>query len=170
MREGLSFANAALVGFGLRDKMRLIAAGKVLSAFHIARAMALGADTVNAARAMMLALGCIQSRSCNNDQCPTGIATQNPDRYMALDVTDKSERVARYQSAMVRHLVELMEAAGLHKVEELSPDLVMRRVDNETVKSFSELYPALKPGCLLAESSVPDVWLRDWAGANASHW
>lgn len=170
MREGLSFANAALVGFGLRDKMRLIAAGKIFSAFHMARTMALGADTVNAARGMMLALGCIQSRSCNNDHCPTGIATQNPDRYMALDVTDKTERVYRYQGAMVKHLVELMEAAGLHKLEDIKPDLVMRRVDNETVKTFAELYPDLKPGCLLEESSVPDAWLRDWAGADASHW
>jgi len=170
MREGLSFANAALIGFGLRDKMRLIAAGKVFSAFHMARTMALGADTVNVARGMMLALGCIQSRSCNNDHCPTGIATQNPERYMALDVTDKSERVARYQGAMIKHLVEIMEAAGLHRVEDISPDLVMRRVNNETVKTFSELYPALESGCLINENTVPDGWLRDWAAANPGQW
>jgi len=170
MREGLSFVHSALVGFGLRDKMRLIAAGKVFSAFHMARTFALGADTVNAARGMMLALGCIQSRSCNNDHCPTGIATQNPDRYMALDVSNKSERVARYQKAMVGHLVELLEAAGLHDVSEIRSDHVMRRVDNQTVKSYAELYPTLAVGCLLDENTVPDDWQQHLALAQADRW
>ncbi|PID46557.1 MAG: FMN-binding glutamate synthase family protein [Proteobacteria bacterium] len=170
LREGLSFVHSALIGFGLRDKMRLTAAGKIFSAFHMVRVMALGADTVNVARGMMLALGCIQSRSCNNDRCPTGVATQNPDRYMALDVDDKTQRVARYHQSMIEHLVELMESAGLHSVDEISPDLVMRRVDNETVKTFSELYPALKPGCLLSDDSVPQSWRTDWANASANHW
>jgi len=170
LREGLSFVNAALIGFGLRDKMRLIAAGKIFSAFHMVRTMALGADTVNAARGMMLALGCIQSRSCNTDHCPTGIATQNPDRYMALDVTDKSERVARYQGAMIRHLVELLEAGGLHSVEEIKPSHVMRRIDNEVVKSFADLYPRLEPGCLRDVATIPLAWRQDWDMASATKW
>ena len=170
MREGLNFVHSSLIGFGLRDKMRLIAAGKVFSAFHMVRTMALGADTVNAARGMMLALGCIQSRSCNNDHCPTGIATQNPDRYMALDVTDKSERVARYQGAMIKHLAELMESAGLHTLEEISADRVMKRISTEKVQSLSELYPVIEKGCLLDESTVPVEWSADLALADTSKW
>ena len=170
MREGLSFAHSALIGFGLRDRIRLIAAGKVFSAFHMVRVMALGADTVNAARGMMLSLGCIQSRSCNNDHCPTGIATQNPDRYMALDVTDKSERVARYQGSMIHNVAELMETAGLHTVDEITSDRLMKRISTERVSSLAELYPTLDEGCLLDESTVPADWKNDLALASASKW
>ncbi len=92
LRDGLNFVNNALIGAGLREQIRIIAAGKVASAFHMLRLMALGADTVNAARAMMLALGCIQSRHCHENTCPTGIATQNPDRYKALDIDGKATR------------------------------------------------------------------------------
>ena len=170
LREGLSFVHAALIGFGLRSELRLIAAGKVYSAFHMARTMALGADTVNMARGMMLALGCIQSRSCNTDHCPTGIATQNPDRYQALDVTDKSERVARFHQANIKHLIELLEAAGASKLDDITPDLLMRRIDNQTVKSFAELYPQLETGCLLNEASAPADWASDLARASANKW
>ena len=170
MREGLSFVHSALIGFGVRDKIRLIAAGKIFSAFHMVRAMALGADTVNAARGMMLSLGCIQSRSCNNDHCPTGIATQNPDRYLALDVTDKSERVARYQGSMIHNVAELMETAGLHHVDEITSDRVMRRVSSEKVSSLADLYPTLEKGCLLDDSTVPADWASDFALASSSKW
>jgi len=170
LREGLSFVHAALVGFGLRPEIRIIAAGKVYSAFHMIRTMALGADTINMARGMMLALGCIQSRSCNTDHCPTGIATQNPDRYLALDVTEKSERVARFHKANITHLVELLEAAGLCTLEAIKPHLLMRRVDNETVKSFAELYPQLEPGCLLNATSAPSEWAPDLALASIDKW
>ena len=170
LREGLSFVNAALIGFGLRDEMRLIAAGKVFSAFHMVRTMALGADTVNMARGMMLALGCIQSRSCNSDHCHTGIATQNPDRYKALDVTDKSERVARFHNATVTHLIELLESAGIHQLDDIKPNLVMHRVDNQTVKSFAELYPQLESGCLLNAATTPEDWTAELTLASADKW
>lgn len=170
LREGLSFVHAALIGFGLRDELRLIAAGKVYSAFHMVRTMALGADTVNMARGMMLALGCIQSRSCNSDHCPTGIATQNPDRYNALNVTDKSERVARFHNANIKHVVELLEAAGIHSLSDISPTLLMRRIDNQTVKSFAELYPLLESGCLLNPDSAPVDWATDLALASSDRW
>lgn len=170
LREGLSFIHAALSGFGLRDELRLIAAGKIFSAFHMVRTMALGADTVNMARGMMLALGCIQSRSCNSDHCPTGIATQNPDRYKALDITDKSERVARFQQANIKHLIELLEAAGIDNLKDITPDLLMRRIDNQTVKSFAELYPQLQSGCLLKDSNVPAEWAADLTLASADKW
>ena len=170
LREGLNFVHNSLRGVNMRHNIRIIASGKVFSAFHLARTLALGADTVNSARGMMLALGCIQSRSCNNDHCPTGVATQNPDRYMALDVTDKSERVARYQKAMITHLVELLEAAGLHDVSEVRPWHIIRRVNNEKTVSYADLYPSLDKGCLLDVSTVPDSWERFWRNADANRW
>ncbi|RVU86326.1 FMN-binding glutamate synthase family protein [Leucothrix sargassi] len=170
MREGLSFVHSSLIGFGLRDKIKIIAAGKIFSAYHMVRAFALGADTVNAARGMMLALGCIQARSCNTDKCPTGIATQNPDRYLALDVTNKSERVARYQGQMITHLVELLESAGMHSLKDITADRVMRRVTTSEVKSLAELYPVVAPGCLLDQNTVPSHWASDMAMVNTEKW
>ena len=119
---------------------------------------------------MMLALGCIQSRSCNSDHCPTGIATQNPDRYQALDVTDKSERVMSFHMANIKHFIELLEAAGVHTLKGITPDLLMRRIDNQTVKSFAELYPQLEPASLLNDDTIPADWAREIALASADKW
>jgi len=170
IRDGLIFVNRALVGIGLREKIRIIAAGKMFSAFHIARAMALGADTVNSARGMMLALGCIQSRGCNTDHCPTGIATQNPSRNKGLVVTDKSIRVANFHAATVAHLVELIAAAGLNDLQELEPRHINHRVQGTDVKSYAELFPGLETGCLLNQQTVPPGWRHDWQSADANNW
>jgi len=170
LRDGLIFANRALIGVGLRQSVRLIAAGKALSAFHVIRLLALGADTVNAARAMMFALGCIQSRSCNTDKCPTGIATQDPARYEALDVDLKGQRVANYHKAMIENLLELLAAAGLESLEELTPGHIQQRVSGTEVRNYDEMYPSLGEGCLLQESTIPRDWKSAWARADAHHW
>jgi glutamate synthase domain-containing protein 2 len=170
IKDALIFVNNALIGFGLRDKMRIIASGKMFSAFHILRAMALGADTVNSARGMMLSLGCIQARTCNTDNCPTGIATQNPSRNKAIIVTDKAQRVANFQRETVKNLVELVGAAGLSSVEELEPKHLNRRVEGINIKSYEQLYPTIEVNSLLDEVNVPDSWRYDMAQANAASW
>jgi len=132
--------------------------------------MALGADTVNAARAMMFALGCIQSRSCNTDHCPTGVATQNPARFKALDIEHKSKRVANYHAAMIENLLELIAVAGLESLDQLEPGHINRRVSGTNVKNYSELYPSISCNCLLTESSIPPVWQSGWKQATATAW
>jgi glutamate synthase domain-containing protein 2 len=170
LRDGLVFVNNALIGAGVRDKMRIIASGKMFSAFHILRAIALGADTVNSARGMMMALGCIQSRSCNTDQCPTGIATQNASRTRGLVVKDKATRVANFQRDTVANLVELIAAAGLDSLDKLKPKHINRRVQGTDVKTYAQLYPNITDGCLLVEETLPENWKDDWQAANASSW
>jgi len=170
LRDGLVFVNRALQGVGLRQDIRLIAAGKALSAFHLARLLALGADTVNAARAMMFALGCIQSRSCNTDQCPTGVATQDPARYKALDIDLKGQRVAAYHAAMIENLMELLAAAGMEKLEELGPADINQRVAGTVVKNYDQMYPPIPPCCLRDESGIPEAWRDSWARAKAESW
>lgn len=170
LRDGLIFVHNALIGSGLREQVRIIAAGKVLSAFHMLRLMALGADTVNAARAMMFALGCIQSRHCNEDTCPTGVATQNPARYKALDVDDKATRVENYHASMIENLMELIAAAGLTRLDELQPWHVNRRVQGTQTSHYAELYPCITHQCLLSEIAFPADWRTDWEQANATHW
>ncbi|NOR18881.1 MAG: FMN-binding glutamate synthase family protein [Xanthomonadales bacterium] len=170
LRDGLVFVNRALQGIGLRQDIRLIASGKALSAFHIIRLLALGADTVNAARAMMFALGCIQSRSCNTDLCPTGVATQDPARYKALDIDLKGQRVAAYHAAMVENLMELLAAAGKEHLNELGPADINQRVGGTVVRNYDQMYPPIPASCLLNEASVPERWKDAWNRAAVDQW
>lgn len=170
LRDGLIFVHNALLGTGLREQIRIIASGKVFSAFHMLRLMALGADTVNAARAMMFALGCIQSRQCNQDTCPTGVATQNPARYKALDVEHKSIRVANYHASTICNLQELIAVVGLDSLHEIQPTHINRRVNGSEIRNYSELYPCITEGCLLSNTSLPEDWRNDWEQAVANVW
>ena len=170
LRDALIFVNNALIGIGVRDKVRIIASGKIFSAFHLLRIIALGADTVNSARGMMFALGCIQSRSCNNDNCPTGVATQNPARYQGLDIEDKSTRVMHYQRAMIGNLVESLAAAGLEDLAQLCPEHINRRVSGTVVKTYGQLYPHILPGCILDTEGIPADWKEPWEMAAANRW
>jgi glutamate synthase domain-containing protein 2 len=170
LRDAIIFVNSALTGIDMRAKIRIIASGKILSAFHVARMVALGADTINSARGMMLALGCIQSRSCNTDKCPTGVATQDPARYRALNVEDKSKRVANYHNSTVSHLTELLSASGLAGLEELKPFHINRRIGGTQIANYAELYPSIDSCCLLGCDNLPDDWKADWERASAEHW
>ena len=170
IKDALIFVNSALLGVGLRDKVRIIASGKMFSAFHILRALALGADTVNSARGMMLSLGCIQARTCNTDHCPTGIATQNPSRNKAIVVSNKAQRVANFHRETVTNLVELLGAAGLDGLHQLKPKHINRRVQGTNVKSYEQLYPSLADGCLLDDAKIPEDWKDDWQSANSQAW
>lgn len=170
LRDALVFVNSALIGLGLRDKMCIIASGKMFSAFHVLRAIALGADTVNSARGFMMSLGCIQSRTCNSDNCPTGIATQNPSRNKAIVVSNKAQRVANFHRETVTNLVELVGAAGLNGLHELEPRHINRRVQGTDVKTYAQLYPGITANCLLNEQSIPDDWKEDWNMARAESW
>ncbi len=166
LREGLNFVHNALVGINARDRVKLGASGKIISAFDIARAMALGADWCNSARGFMFALGCIQSQSCHTDRCPTGVATQDQTRQRALVVPDKAERVFNFQRATLEALAELVAAAGLDHPKEFAPAHFSRRISQHEVKSFSELYPPLEPGELLKGSGDKRYEVA-WAMADA---
>lgn len=170
LRDALVFVNSALIGTGLRDDIRIIASGKMFSAFHMLRSLALGADTVNCARGFMLSLGCIQARSCNTDHCPTGIATQNPSRNKAIVVTDKAQRVANFHHESVKNLVELVSAAGLSSIEQLEAKHINRRVQGTDVQTYEQLYPIIEKGALLDGNSIPSAWVNDWNLARFDVW
>jgi len=170
MRDALSFVHNALTGTGLRGQVKLITSGKILSSFHLLRALALGADTVNSARGMMFALGCIQSRQCNANTCPTGVATQDPARYRHLDIKSKGQRVANYHNAAIHSLMEMVTSMGLSDPSQVKPRHLQRRIDSSTIKTYADLYPNLAEGCLLQEDSVPESWQQDWSDAHARRW
>jgi glutamate synthase domain-containing protein 2 len=166
MREGLVFAHNALTGIGVRDRVRIGAAGKITNAFDMARTMALGADWCNAARGFMFSLGCIQSLSCHTDRCPTGVATQDLSRSRALVVTDKSERVYNFHRATLDALAELTAAAGLDHPREFRPAHFWRRIDERAVMNFADIYPSVQPGELIAGARDHNL-AAGWAMASA---
>jgi hypothetical protein len=118
----------------------------------------------------MLALGCIQSRRCNTDKCPTGITTQNPARYKQLDVTDKGARVANYHHSTLGALTELLNILGLRRLSDMQPKYINRRINQELVMSYEELYPCLPPGFLMDADKTPEHWQQHWQHANAVSW
>jgi len=154
MREALMLVHNTLVGLDLRSRVKVAAAGKIVTAFDIARAMALGADWCNAARGFMFALGCIQSQSCHTDRCPTGIATQDRSRQAALDPEDKATRVYNFHRNTVVALKELLAAAGLTHPSQLGPEHIVRRVSSTEVRSLATLHRFVPQGRLL--EGVPD--------------
>lgn len=157
LTEGLIFAHNALVGFGVRDKIKIGASGKVATAFNIASRIAIGADWCNAARAFMFAVGCIQAQRCHTNTCPVGVATQNKRLYRGLVVTDKAQRVKHFHCNTLDALSEVVAAAGILHPSEFEPHMIARRLSPTDVETYATIYDYLEPGTLLG-SDIPDPW------------
>ena len=168
LQEGLLLVHNTLVGLNLREHIRIGCAGKVVSAFDIARMMALGADWCNSARGFMFALGCIQSQSCHTGNCPTGVSTQDPNRQRALVVPSKAERVFNYHQETLRALQELVQAAGLTHPREISALHIVRRYSEQGVKLLANLLPFVQPGALLRGELPHQVFRTYWPMAQAA--
>ncbi|MDR3067047.1 MULTISPECIES: FMN-binding glutamate synthase family protein [Comamonas] len=149
LQEGLLLVHNTLLGVNLRQRIKIGAAGKVITAFDIARMMALGADWCNSGRGFMMALGCIQAQSCHTGTCPTGVTTQDAVRQQALVVPDKATRVANFHKNTLHALQELVQAAGLRHPNEITAHHIVRRLDDTQVSLLSNLILRVEPGCLL---------------------
>ena len=158
LQEGLLLVHNTLVGLGLRPRVRIGCAGKIVSAFDIARAMALGADWCNAARGFMFALGCIQAQTCHTGRCPTGVTTQDPARQRALVVPDKAERVYRFHQNTLHALKDLVQAAGLRHPREISPQHIVRRTSQHQVRLLANELGFVAPGVLLQAMEGQAAW------------
>ncbi len=167
MREALLLVHNTLVGLDLRAKVRVGAAGKIVTAFDMARTLALGADWCNSARGFMFSLGCIQSQSCHTDRCPTGVATQDPNRQAALDPQDKGVRVANFHRNTLLALRDLLAAAGLQHPSEMGPEHIIRRVSSTEVRSLAKLHHFVRPGELLETVPEHPVFQVFWDQARA---
>ncbi|GAB3365795.1 FMN-binding glutamate synthase family protein [Lysobacter rhizosphaerae] len=167
MHEALMLVHNTLVGLDLRGSLRVGAAGRITSAFDIARTMAMGADWCNAARGFMFALGCIQSQSCHTDRCPTGVATQDPSRWRHLDVPDKATRVAHFHQNTLKALRDLLAAAGLEHPGQVGPEHILRRLSQIEVRSLAAIYRFLEPGDLLRKLPDHAVFRDFWAEARS---
>ncbi|MBL1437756.1 MAG: FMN-binding glutamate synthase family protein [Rhodobacteraceae bacterium] len=147
--EGLAFVVNTLVGAGLRDQIKIGAAGKLVTAYDIVKAFALGADWVNSARGFMFSIGCVQAQACHTNHCPVGITTQDPLRQRALDVDSKSKRVANFHKNTLKAVAEMIGAAGLGGPDELQPKHLMIRQKNGETTSGARIYLKMKPGALI---------------------
>lgn len=164
LTEGLSTVHNALVGTGLRNRIKLGAAGKVAAGNDIVKRLIQGADFTMSARAMMMAIGCIQAQVCNTGECPVGVATQDARRARALDVEDKSMRVFRYHKATVYQAVHLMASMGVQDPSELDRSMLRKRISHKQTVSFNELFDHVGEGQLL--SDVPESWAEAWNAAS----
>ena len=151
LKDGLSFVYDTLVGYDLKKDITIIASGKILSGFDIARTLALGADMVNSARAMMLAVGCIQALKCNTNKCPVGVATQDKSLMRGLNIDDKARRVTNFHNETLHSFSELIGATGINKLSELSRKHINRRVSMNKVLKYDEIFPYVEKGSLLNE-------------------
>ena len=171
LQEGLILVHNTLRGIGLRDRIKIGCAGKVVNAFDIARLMALGADWCNSARGFMFALGCLQAQTCHSGHCPTGVATQDPMRQQSLVVGDKSERVYHFHQQTLHALKELVQAVGVQHPGEINAHHIVRRTGDHTVSSLEEaLLRELALGSLLQDdlSALPAVYQHHWHHSQAA--
>lgn len=167
--DGLAFVENMLRGFNIRHHIRVFTSGKILSGFHMVRAISLGADVCMSARGMMMALGCIQALVCNKNTCPTGITTQNPQLVAGLVVSDKKVRVANFHQETVKSFVELLGAAGIEDPGELTRSHIYRRVFMNEVRTLEDIYPTLGLGCMINDN-IPDKYKSDYEKATIDKW
>lgn len=168
LQEGLLLVHNTLVGVGLRDRIKIGCAGKVITAFDLARMMALGADWCNAARGFMMSLGCIQAQSCHTGHCPTGVTTQDPVRQQALVVPTKADRVRNFHRSTLHALQELVQAAGLDHPQQITAHHIVRRISDTEVRLLSNLVMQVKPGALLGPlDDQHNVFRTYWPLASA---
>ena len=169
LQEGLHLVHNTLIGLNLRDRIKIGAAGKIISAFDVLRAMALGADWCNSARGFMFALGCIQAQTCHTGHCPTGVTTQDPVRQQALVVPDKATRVYSFHHQTLHALKELVQAAGLQHPNDITPKHIVRRVSEHEVRLLDKLLPNMAPGALLnGTEGLHDVFKLYWPHSSAA--
>lgn len=169
MLDGLAFVHNILNGLNIRKHIKILASGKITSAFHIGRAMALGADACYSARGMMMSIGCIQSLLCNTNRCPTGITTHDPRLTKGLDVTDKKIRCANYHKGTIKAFVELLGASGLDDMKNITRSHIYRRVSLNEMLTYEEIFPSLKAGSLL-NGEIAEKYKWDFAHSNINKW
>ena len=162
LRDAIVFVDNALIGAGLRQRVKIGASGKIVSAYDIVRVCALGADWCNMARPFMFSIGCIQARDCASGHCPTGIATMDPSRYRVIDIDDRTERVLSFQKNTRFALKELLEAAGLNHPLDLNRRHIVRRLSASQIKLADQIYPKVRDGALLRGEDVEDMRLSSY--------
>ena len=146
IRESLPLVVDILKKNGLRDRIRIIASGKLVTPAEAAAALCVGADFINSARGYMFALGCIQALQCNKNTCPNGITTHDPDLQRGLVVSDKAERVYQYSKSMHKEIGIIAHSCGVREPRQLKRFHCRIVQDDGRSIPVNELYPDVAPG------------------------
>lgn len=168
--DGLDFVINILRGLDIKKHIKVFAAGKITSGFHMIRALALGADGCYSARAMMMAVGCIQALQCNTNKCPVGVATQDPALTIGLVVDDKKTRVANYHNNTVKSVVELLGATGLDTLSNLTRSHIYRRISFSSMLTYEEIFPSVPVGDFLTDAKINEKYRADFKAASSKYW
>ena len=134
-----------LIAWNLRDRIKVIASGKLINPRDAAWTLAVGADFVNSARGFMFALGCIQAMQCNKNTCPTGVTTHDPHLQRGLVPQDKAERVAHFARNMEKEIAMIAHSCGLPQPRALGRQHARMMVEHGRSIGLEELYPAPRP-------------------------
>ena len=164
LRDALVFVDNCLRGAGLRDRVKVAASGKIVSAYDVIRHCALGADWCNMARPFMFSIGCIQARDCASNRCPSGVATMDPKRYRVVDVQDRSQRVFNFHKNTIEAVAELLEASGLNHTNQLTRRHIVRRLSASQIRLADQIYPKVEINALIEGKSVEDPRLQSYWG------
>ena len=167
LRDGLAFVCDMLTGFGVKEDIKVIASGKIISAFHLVKNFAMGADICNSARGNMLALGCVQSLICNTNECPSGVATQDQRLSKGLVIEDKAKRVQKFHEETVKATADIIASAGLTHTQQLNRGHIYRRVDQSDIRRYDEIFGYVESGCLLQAERIPKRYQQTMAEASA---
>jgi len=162
LRDALVFVDNCLRGAGLRDRVKIAASAKIISAYDIVRHCALGADWCNMARPFMFALGCIQARDCASSRCPSGVATMDPKRYRVLDVENRARRVFNFHQNSINAVAEMLEAAGLTHTSQLNRRHIVRRLSASQILLADQIYPRVEINALIDGKPVDDPRLASY--------
>jgi glutamate synthase domain-containing protein 2 len=162
LRDALVFVENTLKGAGLRERVKIAASGKIVSAYDVVRMCAIGADWCNMARPFMFALGCIQARDCASGDCPTGLATMDSGRYRAVNVDDKADRIKNFQANTVFAVAEMLEATGLKHPSQLTRRHIVRRLSASKILLADQIYPKVENRALLDGLQVDDARLSSY--------
>ena len=167
LTDALVFVTDALMGFGIKENIKIIASGKVVTGFDVIKLLSLGADACNSARAMMLALGCIQALKCNTNRCPTGVTSQDKSLQAGLNVNDKKVKVANFHFGTVKSAVDMMGAAGVKAPAYLNRHHINKRETRTRIKTYAEIYPYVVTGSMLENSeAIPEQYKDDLQFSN----
>ncbi len=145
LRESLPLLVDKLNAYGLRERIKVIASGKLITPADVAWALCSGADFVASARGFMFALGCIQALQCNKNTCPTGITTHNKKLQRGLVPEEKASRVYNYATNMVHEVGMIAHSCGVREPRELHRHHARIVMPNGQTKALNELFPEVVP-------------------------
>ena len=145
LRESLPMLVDKLIEYGLRERIKVVASGKLVTPTDVAWALCIGADFINSARGFMFALGCIQALQCNKNTCPTGVTTHDPHLQRGLDPQEKSVRVMHYQKNMIKEVGVIAHSCGVHEPRQLRRHHARVVAEYGLSIPLDKLFPEVQP-------------------------